>query len=126
MRLRNAALATVAFVLGGGVMASRTVYRLDRRAANHAWDILLARSLRAVDTFVPGLLRDLPEPARRYLVRAIAPGTRPLISRAKLRAWLGSTRATLIACTNSVPAMASSASSVNRSLTFSYSNSFWY
>ncbi len=68
-------IGLAALVAGG---ATVTTLRLQRarhlRALNQLWTHL-ARPGAAV-TFAPEMAEDLPAPARRYLLRAIAPGTR--------------------------------------------------
>ena len=48
----------------------------DRRRAERLRARLLARSCARPPRFDPAMVRDLPEPARRYFLHAIAPGAR--------------------------------------------------
>ncbi|WP_051631091.1 DUF6544 family protein [Afifella pfennigii] len=65
------------------VLVAQLFYRLDKREARRAWRTLAAQSEPA-GTFDPAMIADLPEPARRYLSYAIAPGT-PLLTTVELR-----------------------------------------
>ncbi len=71
MKILFVLLVIVVIVLLG--LAALAV--LDRRADRTEWDRLGA--LQPVDpqTFDPGMVADLPEPARRYFTYAIRPGT---------------------------------------------------
>lgn len=72
MRTIVAGLATVTLAAVGGLMMWRASDHLaDRMAA----DRLLARQPVAPEVFDVSMVADLPEPARRFLTFAIAPGT---------------------------------------------------
>jgi hypothetical protein len=71
----KAALVGAGLLMAGAVIVAQVLYRLELRSARHARAALLARPPAAAGRFGPELLTDLPEPARRYLTHAIAPGT---------------------------------------------------
>jgi hypothetical protein len=68
-------LVGAAVVTAGAATVAHAVYRMDLRAARSAWSALLADAPPAAGVFAPELVAALPEPARRYLTHAIAPGT---------------------------------------------------
>lgn len=75
-----AGLAVLLVLLAAGVMLRRrqTFARVDE-----AWRSLDALRAPGTDRFDPSWVEGLPEPARRYLLHAIAPGT-PLASAVRL------------------------------------------
>lgn len=47
----------------------------DRRSDDQAWRMLIEAAGASADSFDPVLIRDLPEPAQRYFLYTIRPGT---------------------------------------------------
>jgi hypothetical protein len=66
--------AAVALLMGAAALAARRVRLADERRAEAAWSRLAARAAPDGAAFAPAMIRDLPEPARRYLEFAITPG----------------------------------------------------
>jgi hypothetical protein len=66
-----------------GVLALTFLLVLDRRADRAEWNRLAALQPEAPARFSPAMVADLPEPARRYFVYAIRPGT-PLLPVAEI------------------------------------------
>jgi hypothetical protein len=66
----------VAAGAGMGLAATLAGARRDARAADRLWAALAAAPPAPADGFDPAMTDGLPEPARRCLCRAIAPGTR--------------------------------------------------
>jgi hypothetical protein len=70
-----AVLLALGLVAAGGVQRYR--WSNDQAQARNAWDELLrTTSIALPERFDPSLVADLPEPARRFLSFAIAPGSR--------------------------------------------------
>jgi hypothetical protein len=65
----------VALAVAGGAGFAFWSYRRAMREAEAAWRELASRSRPPADLFEPGMVAGLPEIARRYFSRAIAPGT---------------------------------------------------
>ncbi|WP_372622533.1 DUF6544 family protein [Falsiroseomonas sp.] len=61
--------------LGAGALAAAALRRTDARRAAAAWAHLAALAEPAPPRFDPAMVEGLPAPARRWLTRAIAPGT---------------------------------------------------
>ncbi|MBD0275258.1 MAG: hypothetical protein ICV73_25450 [Acetobacteraceae bacterium] len=75
--MRTRVLAgVVAGVAGLGALAATAVRLADARRAEAAWVRLAGRgAARAAERFDPAMVAGLPAPARRWFLRAIAPGT---------------------------------------------------
>jgi hypothetical protein len=57
------------------VVAGLQVWRwFDQRRADQVWNNLAQEGRRAAGTFDPSIVKDLPEPARRYFLFTISPG----------------------------------------------------
>ena len=65
-------------VIGLGLLALWGLALVDRRADRAEWDRLAALQPEDPARFDPGMVADLPEPARRYFAYTIQPGT-PLL-----------------------------------------------
>ena len=72
-RARIAALAVG--LAAAGILGGQTVRLSDKRHAEEVWTSLSALGPAQPAEFEPGMVDDLPEPARRYFLHAIAPGT---------------------------------------------------
>ena len=81
LRFWTLALAGGTAFVGAALGARRLAG--DRRF-DHVEQDLIGAAADEPEVFTPGLVADLPEPARRYLRHAIAPGT-PLASAVRLR-----------------------------------------
>jgi hypothetical protein len=69
-------IVDVLWLLGATTLAIGLAGRLrDRRRSRAVWRELVAMPQRRSGRFDPAMVADLPEPARRYLLHAIAPGT---------------------------------------------------
>lgn len=64
-----------------GLVAARLYRAAREKRVERVWQSLAIRP--TVELFTPAMVADLPEPARRYLLHAIQPGT-PLASSAQL------------------------------------------
>jgi hypothetical protein len=73
-----------ALILAAGALAGLTIVKVtdERYVASIQQD--LERTPATGQVFAPGMVADLPEPARRYFLHAIQPGT-PLATRVHLR-----------------------------------------
>lgn len=66
----------ISFAIVAAVVTGMGLLRLtDTRLENRVWSALAAKAKDEPQRFDPAMLADLPEPARRYLAQAIAPGT---------------------------------------------------
>lgn len=77
-------LSGVAALLVVTVLAMQAWRLADRRAADAAWAELRTVAAAPVETFDPAMIEGQPEPARRYFLYTIAPGT-PLQTVAEIR-----------------------------------------
>lgn len=73
-KARTIAIAVPA-VLGTAVLGGAAYRWSGSREEDRAWAAIAGGSVRDVDRFDPTMLEGLPQPARRYLAHAIAPGT---------------------------------------------------
>jgi len=69
------ALIALFFVVGLGVISLAFLLVMDRRADRLERERLIALQPVAPEPFDPRMVADLPEPARRYFLYAILPGT---------------------------------------------------
>jgi hypothetical protein len=67
--------AAAPILLGGAALFARSSYRGAMREAEEAWRAIAARAEPPAGPFDPATVAGLPEVARRYFARAIAPGT---------------------------------------------------
>jgi hypothetical protein len=78
-------LVILAAVVSGGLISLQLWRLADERRAHRAWRELARRAAADSDSvFDPAMVRDLPEPARRYFLYTIAAGT-PLRTVAEIR-----------------------------------------
>lgn len=81
--MMKTALVTLAILVAVAAVALLAWRALDRRADARAWDALARWRSESPAAFDPAMVADLPDPARRYFLYTIAPGT-PLRSTAVL------------------------------------------
>jgi hypothetical protein len=70
----TAAAAGVSLV-GAALLGAQVLRRSDQRDVDRLWTAVAGHGARSSATFTPAMVEGLPEPARRYFLRAIAPGT---------------------------------------------------
>lgn len=70
-------------LLAGAALVARSTYRAAMRDADLAWQAIASRTQSPTARFDPAMVEALPEVARRYFRRAIAPGT-PLATTVEL------------------------------------------
>ena len=68
-------LIAIVFVIGVGVIALVLLLLMDRRADRQERDRLISLQPAMPEPFDPRMVADLPEPARRYFLYTILPGT---------------------------------------------------
>jgi hypothetical protein len=73
-RIVTAAAASVG-VAGAALVGAQVLRRSDQRDMDRLWAAVADHSKAQSATFAPTMVEGLPEPARRYFLHAIAPGT---------------------------------------------------
>lgn len=84
MRLLPILAAVLVLVAAASAALQFVRWSADRRDADRAWEELLRSPVALPERFDPALVRDLPEPARRFFDFAIRPGT-PLRTVVRIR-----------------------------------------